>query len=250
MGEMRRIVSGGLLALALAIVWLVRAPDTSRESSGIRKGLRGEPLGAVSPIQGVARSGTRLQDEAPSGNEHAAPRLADQARTPSTPDARASRSDGGPLSTRRRAIRSPLRREVAGEFDRRVLEDLGVEPERIQKLERVWNDDLHVQTSQGEGENERNFGARGSRDVQNAVCPALSGAECDDILYATGHRNRIAIASVPDGSLGSQLGLRAGDEIIGIEGERVFSIFEIQPALRGGEPLGAPLSAVTPMPLE
>jgi S1-C subfamily serine protease len=82
------------------------------------------------------------------------------------------------------------------------------------------------------------------------------------------------VANVADGSLASQFGLRAGDEIVAIAGERVFSIFEIQPRLSaaaagtttiiqfvrygqvmqisvpGGQKLGAPLTAQTRAPLD
>lgn len=70
---------------------------------------------------------------------------------------------------------------------------------------------------------------------QNSVREELSPEEYDRFLYATGRPNRVGVNSVLSGSPADQSGLRAGDQILSYDGQRVFSPAEIRRETTRGE---------------
>ena len=74
-----------------------------------------------------------------------------------------------------------------------------------------------------------------SLDAQSMLRSKIGDAEYERFLVAQGQRTNVQIASVLDGSPGSNAGLRPGDEIISYNGERTFSMMDLRNLTIGGE---------------
>ncbi|MBW2384536.1 MAG: hypothetical protein JRG92_12935 [Deltaproteobacteria bacterium] len=131
----------------------------------------------------------------------------------------------------RYAARRRAELENLGRFDRKKLETLGLDPEEIDRLERIWaevgGDELRA--SQEDGTPPAN--AKQAHALQEEICVGLADVECDSLLYASGYVNRVFLPNVAEDTLAFEVGLRAGDEIIRVGEERIFSMFSMRDVL-------------------
>ena len=74
-----------------------------------------------------------------------------------------------------------------------------------------------------------------SLSAQSALRSKIGDQEYERFLIAQEQRTNVQIASVLDGSPGSNAGLRPGDEIISYNGERTFSMLDLRELTMGGE---------------
>ena len=190
-----------------------------------------------------------------------------------------TRASSAADTARRRRARS-RRAPEPGRFHRDELDHAGMAPEEIDRLERLWQStmgDTPVAPIPLDPSNERRAPrepslAKKSDAVREELCGQVDAGDCDALLYATGHTNRVAVARVTESSAAWEFGLRPGDEILRIDGRPVYGIFEVKPAMQststgeqipieilrdgqpielwvpGGQQFGAPLRALRSPP--
>jgi len=74
------------------------------------------------------------------------------------------------------------------------------------------------------------------RGVDEAIREELDEADYDRLLYATGRPNRLVVQEVLEGTPAAGAGLRPGDRIVRVDGQRLFSSSELHAATALGDP--------------
>lgn len=119
------------------------------------------------------------------------------------------------------------------------LVDAGFSPDeaaRILKREsELQMDALHARyAAELAGEELGFFESRNA--TGRALREELGDQAYERYLEANGRSTRVAIASVLESSPAQAAGLRAGDEIVSYDGQRVFGMFDLTEATKQGEP--------------
>ncbi len=95
----------------------------------------------------------------------------------------------------------------------------------------VVEPDAGERRAQLEELHERQRSALDGTEELAGVCAGVSDGTCDSRLYHSGEPNRVYLPKVLDDSPAFEFGLRAGDEIIRVGEERIFSVFDLRDAL-------------------
>jgi S1-C subfamily serine protease len=99
---------------------------------------------------------------------------------------------------------------------------------------------MRMQALQAEYDAYRNGEALNPWDVvqgsQNGLREHLGDAEYEKYLLAQGGRASVTVADVIDSSPANRAGLRPGDQILGYDGKRVFSMDELKSMAFSGDP--------------
>ncbi len=101
-------------------------------------------------------------------------------------------------------------------------------------------DEMRMQALQAEYDAYRNGEARNPWDVvqglQDGLRERLGDAEYEKYLLAQGGRAAITVGDVISSSPANRAGLRPGDQILGYDGQRVFSMDELRSMAFAGDP--------------
>ena len=144
-----------------------------------------------------------------------------------------------------RTQRQAARRDPAARM--RNLQDMrtgqlvagGFTPERAQQILEL-EDEMRLDALQAEYDAYRNGEALNPWDVargsQNGLRERLGDAEYEKYLLAQGGRASITVGDVINASPANRAGLRPGDQILGYDGKRVFSMDELKSIAFSGDP--------------
>jgi hypothetical protein len=115
----------------------------------------------------------------------------------------------------------------------------GFTPERAQQILEL-EDAVRMEALQAEYDAYRNGEALNPWDVvqgsQNGLRERLGDAEYEKYLLAQGGRASITVGDVINSSPANRAGLRPGDQILGYDGQRVFSMDELKSMAFSGDP--------------
>lgn len=115
----------------------------------------------------------------------------------------------------------------------------GFTPERAQQILEL-EDELRMEALQAEYDAFRNGEPLNPWDVmqgsQNGLRERLGDGEYEKYLVAQGGRASITVGDVINSSPANRAGLRPGDQILGYDGKRVFSMDELKSIAFSGDP--------------
>lgn len=141
----------------------------------------------------------------------------------------------GPMGTRlaaMRARRSPENRQ-------NLLIEAGFSPEQAQSLierEAQLRMDLMNASYEARRQGEPFNPMEMQRESQTQLRTELGTDAYERYLEATGQPTSVSVFEVIDSSAGQAAGLQTGDEIVGYNGERVYSLRDLQALTIAGEP--------------
>ena len=142
-------------------------------------------------------------------------------RDPATTDTGAS---GVPPAT---AAGAPRKRDPNA-FNDSALEALGMDSSEIDRIFEAWANPIPGQASEGLSDSLRAQRFRQlSAAEQGAVRARLGEEDYDALLYAIGQENRLMVTQVPEGTPGALAGVQPGDELLSVDGQRIFNRIEL-----------------------
>ncbi len=144
------------------------------------------------------------------------------------PDGRSDSASRTPSGTRagprtRKGTAQFPRRDDHNAFDAHALEELGMDPDRVDEIFDLWANPIPGQINALSSDAERAESFRNlDADQLDAIRASLGEDGYDALLYATGRNNRLVVMEVPAGSPGWNAGLQPGDQIFDLDGQRIF----------------------------
>ena len=241
------IVLGFVIAAVIVVTTIWLQPDAPSSHEAIERSVQtadaapSEAGGELANRSIAASDSHQVRSDASAGQEQG-PVASDSSHS-----TQASPATDTVRKRRARSRRAP----EPGRFHRDELDHAGMAPEEIDRLERLWQSTMggtpispipHSPLNEGRAPREPSL-AEKSDAVREELCGQVGAGDCDALLYASGHTNRVAVAHVTENSAAWGLGLRPGDEILRIDGEPVYGIFEVKPAMQS-------TSAGEPVPIE
>ncbi len=141
----------------------------------------------------------------------------------------------GPRGTRFAAMRE----QRSPEYRQNQLIEAGFSPDQAQSLidrEAQTRMDLMNASYEARRQGEPFNPIEIQRAAQAALRTELGTDAYERYLEATGRPTSVSVFEVIDNSAGQAAGLQSGDEIVGYNGERVFSLDDLQALTIAGEP--------------
>ncbi len=141
----------------------------------------------------------------------------DQAKT-------GTRSSGVPSTETAAAAR----KRDPNAFNDRALKELGMDSSEIDRIFEAWANPIPGQPSESLSDTLRAQRFRQlSATEQDEVRARLGEQGYDALLYAIGQENRLMVTQVPEGTPGALAGVQPGDELLFVNGQRIFSRIEL-----------------------
>jgi len=98
----------------------------------------------------------------------------------------------------------------------------------IDRIFEAWANPIPGQASEGLSDSLRAQRFRQlSAAEQGAVRARLGEEDYDALLYAIGQENRLMVTQVPEGTPGALAGVQPGDELLSVDGQRIFNRIEL-----------------------
>jgi len=121
---------------------------------------------------------------------------------------------------------SPPRERNA--FNDQALEDLGMDPSEIDRIFDAWANPIPGQPNENLDDTALAQRFRQLSAAEQGEVRARLGEEgYDALLYAVGEENRLLVTEVPPGTPGALAGVMPGDELLTVDGQRIFNRFEL-----------------------
>ena len=103
-----------------------------------------------------------------------------------------------------------------------------MDPSEIDRIFDAWANPIPGQVNEGLSDTllAQQF-RQLSTDEQDAIRDRLGEEGYDALLYAIGQENRLMVTQVPEGTPGALAGVQPGDELLFVDGQRIFNRIEL-----------------------